>query len=301
MNENWQEEKQMRPSACLLASMAAGALLFSTAVRASVLYSIDGSTYSQDFDSLPNTPQNASLGNTPTGWTDDNAAPAAGNFSIVGWYLYHPNVQTEGGFSGNQRMRIGAGTANTGAFMSFGASGSTDRALSGLASNTMAPAGSAMFTGLRLTNNTGTVLNQFTLSYDGEQWRDGGASTPNAQSLLFDWSTTATGIDVSQSASYTAAPALNFTSPVFTNTGTGAAVDGNVAGKLSIGPVTVAGINWQPGTDLWLRWSDLNDAGNDHGLGIDNLSFSASAIPEPATLGLLALGSVVLAARRRQK
>src|SRR5438045_4168282 len=87
---------------------------------ASVTYSVAGSTYSQNFDTLPTTPANASLGNSPIGWTDDNAAPGAGNFSIVGWYLWAPISATEGGFNNHQRMRVGAGTSTTGSFMSWG-------------------------------------------------------------------------------------------------------------------------------------------------------------------------------------
>src|SRR5690349_14920200 len=81
---------------------------------AAVIYSTAGSTYTQDFNSLPNTPQNTSLGSSPAGWTDDSSSPGSGNFSIVGWYLYHPISQSEGGANGHQRMRIGAGTQNTG-------------------------------------------------------------------------------------------------------------------------------------------------------------------------------------------
>jgi fibronectin-binding autotransporter adhesin len=43
---------------------------------------------------------------------------------------------------------------------------------------------------------------------------------------------------------------------------------------------SVSGVNWAPGTELWLRFSSLQIAGNDDGLGIDDLSFSAiSTVP----------------------
>lgn len=283
-----------------LSAIALGAALATisfSGVNAAVLYSTSGSTYSQNFDSLPNTPQNTSLGNSPTGWTDDNAAPGSGNFSIPGWYVWHPSPLTEGGFNGNQRIRIGAGTVNTGAMMSFGTSGSTERSLGGLASNTLGSAGTASnYIGLRLTNNTGTTLTQFTLEFDGEQWRDGGNTTPVAQSLLFDYKISAANV---QDTGFTAVPALTFTSPVFTNTGSGAGVDGNVAGRVNNITTTVTGISWTPGTDLWLRWADLNDIGNDHGLGIDDVNFSST--PEPASLSLLALAGIGAMRRRRAR
>lgn len=266
-------------------------------------YSTAGSTYSQSFDSLPNTPANVSLGNSPVGWIDDTTTPGASQFSILGWYLYHPTSQTEGGANGHQRVRIGAGTATTGAFMSFGASGSTERALGDIGSNTLTPtppaAGTDIYIGLRLHNDTGVVLTDFTLTYDGEQWRDGGAATPVAQTMSFGWSTTATAIS-DPNTSFTSVTALNFVSPVFANTGSGAAVDGNAAGKVAGITATISGMDWEPGTDLWLRWDDPNDVGNDHGLAIDNVSFSAISVPEPSTLALLGFGMAGLLVFRRR-
>ena len=51
-----------------------------------------------------------------------------------------------------------------------------------LTNNATGP-GSDSFYGARFTNNTGSTLVSFTLAFTGEQWRDGGAATPNAQSL----------------------------------------------------------------------------------------------------------------------
>src|SRR3954454_17210241 len=141
------------------------------------IYNTTGSTYNQTFDSLPNTPTNVSLGNSPTGWTDDNAAPAAGNFSIVGWYLYHPTSVTEGGFNGHQRLRAGSGSSSTGAYYSFGANSTTDRALGDVGANTLSANGDNMYYALRLTNGTTDTLTDFTLSFNGEQWRQGTSAT----------------------------------------------------------------------------------------------------------------------------
>ncbi len=286
----------------LVMACAAIAALVSAQAGAAILYSTAGSTYSQDFDSLPIQPSNASLGATPIGWIDDSSSPPDGYFSIPGWYLYHPLPQTEGGANGNQRMRIGGGSNNTGAFWSFGAASTPERALGSLAANTLAnvvPAttNAVMYLGARFTNDTGVALDSFTLSYTGEQWRDGGAASPNAQSLTFEWMVGAASL---QDAGFTAESTLDFTSPTFVNTGGGAATDGNAAAnRTAIGPVTVSGINWLPGQDLWIRWGDLNNTGNDHALAIDDLSFSARAIPEPAGLGLALLAACGLLANRR--
>ena len=84
-------------------------------------------------------------------------------------------------------------------------------------------------------------------------------------------------------------PELAFTSPVVAGISTsGTAVDGHTAGAVNDITFTVTGIEWLPGTDLWLRWSDAQLASNaDDGLGIDNVEFSA--VPEPA--GLAAAGA----------
>ncbi len=157
----------------------------------------------------------------------------------------------------------------------------------------MAGNGINAYIGLRLTNNTGSAINSFTLSFDGEQWRDGPSTGP--QSLLFDYSTTADADTWATSGSFTSVPQLNFTAPVFSST-TGAIVDGNTAGKVSLS-ANVFGLTWDPGTDLWLRWSNaqLPDL-TDDGLAIDNLVFTApSTGPVPdinsATSGNSSSGS----------
>jgi hypothetical protein len=281
---------------CALPKLAASAV-------AAIAYTIPESTYLQNFDSLPNTPQNVSLGTTASGagWIDDTVTPAVGQFSIPGWYLYHPIDQSagEGGVNGHQRLRIGAGTSGTGAFMSFGVSGSTDRALGDVGSTTLGANGSDLYIGLRLRNDTGQILDSITISYHGEQWRDGGAATPVAQDMTFAWSTTALAISDAP-ALFNSVPQLGYSSPVFVNTGSGAAVDGNTSGLVEIAPFTISGVNWLPGTDLWLRWTDVSNPGNDHGLAIDELSFSASTVPEPSSAALLLVGLAGLLSRHRR-
>jgi hypothetical protein len=254
-----------------------------------------GAPLVENFDTLPNAPTNTSLGNSPVGWTDDTLTPPPGNFSYLGAHLYHPATLTEGGSDMHERMRLGNGSANTGAFWSYGPTGSTDRALSSLASNATVPTvGEQQYLGLRYTNATAsTTYTSVTIGYRGEQWRDGGAAAPNPQSLTFEYKLTASGAGPQlQDGGFTPFPLLNFTSPVFTNLTSGAAVDGNSSlpggGLVIVGPQTIT-LTWLPGTDLWLRWTDINNSGNDHGLGIDNVEFSATPqaiVPEPASLAV---------------
>jgi hypothetical protein len=141
------------------------------------------------------------------------------------------------------------------------------------------------------------VLDSFTLSYTGEQWHE---ENTTAQSITFDYSLNATTIQ-DGTATFSTVPALDFTSPTFV-TATSTALDGNAAANRSvIGPVTVTGLNWQPGADLWIRWSDINDTGRDQGMGLDDLSFSAdvAAVPEPASFALALIACLIGLARRR--
>jgi hypothetical protein len=289
----------------LLSCAASAATLLAVAAtsQAAVSYSVPGSVYTQDFDSLPNTPVNTSLGASPAGWKDNDPTATGTNFSIPGWYLRHATSVAEGGFNGRQRLRIGTGSATTGAFMSFGAAGDTDRALGSVGANTLAGDGDSMRMALRLRNDTGATLTEFTVIYDGEQWRAGA----NAASDIITFSWMMQGTDetnwhsAGESNPATFVPQLAFT-PRQTST-TGAAVDGNDTGPDGGATrnitFTVTGINWAPETDLWLRWSDVQVSGVDDGLAIDNVRFTA-AVPEPTSLALLGLGGLTLLTRRRR-
>jgi len=260
--------------------------------------------YTQDFDSLPITPTDVSLGSSPAGWTDDNPSPAAGNFSIPRWYLYHPTSVTEGGFNGHQRVRIGAGGSSTGAYYSFGSSGSNERAIGDVGANTLAANNAFMYYGLRLNNNTAETLDSFTLTYDGEQWRSS-ASTNINDPITFAYSTNATTanwFDDTQ-ATYTPISSLTFNTPQQAGGGSGAALDGNNALNRTAGitGTVLSGLNWTPGSDLWLRWSSLQNAATDHGMAIDNVNFQASQfLPEPASFGLFSIGALFALRRARR-
>lgn len=252
----------MRALICAVAVLG----LVASRASADIVYSTPGSTYSENFDSLANT-------GTTNAWTDDS--------TIKGWLATRavsPPITV---------YRADNGTSNAGAIYSFGATSSTERAFGSISSGTP---GTITF-GVRLTNGTANVLSDVTVTFDGEQWRDGGAVTPNAQSITASY-VTGPGLTLG-SAGYIAASALNFTSPTFTNTGSGVAIDGNASTNRIAGiTTTLTGLSWNPGEELIIKWTDINDIGNDHGLALDN--FSLSAVPEaPAKLLGLAVCSVV--------
>jgi hypothetical protein len=74
-------------------------------------------------------------------------------------------------------------------------------------------------------------------------------------------------------------------------------VDGNIDDTNRFLRSKNVALDWQPGDYLILRWFNNDNSGNDLGLGIDDLSFTA-AVPEPASLGMLGLGVTMLFRRR---
>jgi uncharacterized protein len=195
--------------------------------------------YFQDFDSLST---------TNTTWTD--------NQTIPNWY------------SSRTLINAGTGSSNTGSLYSFGAASNSDRALGSVASGSTG----SIFYGARFVNDTGTTLTSLSISYIGEQWRNGGNTTPHT--LDFAYQIGATSIN---SGTWADVDSLDFTSAIATSTA--GALNGNDnSNRVSVSG-NITGFSLAPGEEIWLRWSDVNDAGNDHGLGIDNLQVSAEALP----------------------
>ena len=241
-------------------------------------------TYSESFDSL------TSVTTPATNWVNDS--------TLAGWSLFISTGAAAPTYAADN------GGSNAGTFRSYGVTASSERALGGAASGGAyfgSPVGGAVagHIALGLTNTSGLVLDSFTLRFAGEQWRDGGAAVPAAQTMTMQYGFGATFAAVS--TWNTPGGSFNFVSPVFTNTGAGAAVNGNTAGLVAALGGTVA-TSWANGDTLWVRWIENNDNGNDHGLAIDNLTFSVTAIPEPGTYALLlaGLGVVGFLARRRR-
>ena len=255
----------------MIKTIIASAALAALALPAQAVVSVTSPsfTYAQSFDSLATT-------GTANAWVNDS--------TITGWSLFSNTGASVATY------RADAGGSNTGALYSYGTGTTTDRALGSVASGSFTGAFAVAF-----TNTTGGTLDSFTLDYSGEQWRNGGNTT--AQKLTVEYGF---GSSYATAAWTAAGSGFNFTSPVAT--ATAAAVNGNTAGLVTGLGGTVA-TTWSAGDTLWVRWVDINDSGNDHGLAIDNLSFSVtSAVPEPGTYAMLLAGLAAIGfmVRRRQ-
>ncbi len=244
--ENWMK---LLSKTALTVALVAG---MSAAAQAQISYT--GGTYTENFDSM-----GATGTTTPTGWFAGTGTGAAVTTTAV---------------------TPGTGSSNIGGNYNFGVAGVnpvTDRALGSLAS-----VSTQRDSELHITNNAGFDITEFTLTYDGEQWRVGGTtSVANTLTLQISY-TGLSGSWVNLGA------AFNFTSPIVS--GTAGALDGNAAANrvAGIGGTYVPTTPIANGAIFYLRWADPDDANSDNGIALDNFSFSA--IPEPSVYMLLGVG-----------
>jgi uncharacterized protein len=216
---------------------------------------------------VPASAQSVSVTALDTAVTQNfDALASSGTSSAMpsGWYF------SESGTNANTLYSAGTGSGTGGDTYSFGAAGSTERALGGLLSGSLTPTIGAAF-----TNNTGATITRLEIAYIGEQWRLGTAAR-GADRIDFQYSlnaaslTTGTWVDVD---------ALDFSSPV-TTAPTGA-LDGNVSANRTPIIGAIAGLSIPNGATFWIRWTDFNVSGSDDGLAVDDFSLTASAPPGP--------------------
>jgi autotransporter-associated beta strand protein len=217
-----------------VAALAALSSVFANKTLAQV--SLTGTSYTQDFDSMGATGTTTA---TPSGWF----------------------VGTGTGAIAGTTVTVGNGGSNAGGNYNLGTTSAPDRALGSLAS-----ASTARDTEVRFTNNTGAAILSFTLSYTGEQWRVGGTSAvDNALTMKF-------GTDGS---SFVAMGSnFDFHTPI--DSGTAGAIDGNASGNFvtGIGGTYTLGSPLAPGSTIYLRWEDLDNASSDHAIAIDDFSIN---------------------------
>jgi secreted trypsin-like serine protease len=215
-----------------------------TSTSPTIQYTTSGANYVENFDSLANSGSGSA---TPSGWS----------FSEVGT-------------NSNTSYTAANGNQSAGDTYSFGATGSTDRALGTLLSNS-----NTSTVGAAIQNRTGQALVSMTIGYAGEQWRLGTAGRQDK--LDFQYSLNATDL---LTGTWIDVDNLDAIAPATTGT-SGSALDGNLVANRVNRSATIGAISIPNEAVFWIRWTDLNASGADDGIGIDDFTFNASTSGGP--------------------
>lgn len=218
---------------------------------------LTGSSYSTNFDSL---------------------TPATGTFNAtVGVQSAIPGLTswdgTKVGGSGSSATNFtaDAGSTASGSVYSYGLSGNSDRALGVLASGT-----NIFAIGAEFVNNTGKTIASARVRFNSEQWR---SSTATTNVLTFGYATSgATSSNYLTATGFTANSAIDAPAKPFVSTN--GATDGNVATNRTAVDGTITGLSLANNGSIFMRWTDVNDGGNDAGIGLDDFQLDLTYAPE---------------------
>ena len=200
-------------------------------------------SYSQNFDIL--------ISSGSAAWTDTS--------TISGWYWQYQIQDQYKTYSATDGTDVSSGKK------SFGLTGNSDRAM-GIVPDKIYP-----FTmGLTLQNKSSTTISQVSISYTGEQWLNGGYSSP--QPLLFGYRIVSTLDPIFTSKSgWTTVADLHFNSPKYGSPST--ILNGNLPENSTIfKDISLSGISIPPNSYLQIRWHKETTTNKSHDLAIDDVT-----------------------------
>jgi hypothetical protein len=225
-----------------------------------------GTAYSQDFNGL-------------TGGTDGAAYSWTQNTTLTGWYVDEQLTTASNTCCDDQPiLETSIASPNNGGSVYICGDASSDRSLG---SRSAGSTGTCRI-GVRLVNNTGSAITSLYVDYVGEQWSIAENQT-NVNTIEFSYQVGAT-ITSLTAGTWTNAPALNFTQ-IYTSSqssGMGGSACGGTSsqclglnGNAAANRIRISGcitVSIPVGQEIMLRWTDVNDAANDHHMQIDDVN-----------------------------
>ncbi len=179
---------------------------------------------------------------------------------IPGWTAIDVNTGT------TLSMGVTNGSIPAGNAYNVGLVGSEERAFGTLADGTTVPALGAVF-----VNNTGNTVSKISIQTRMEQWRAADNSSVN-ETVGFSYSLNASSLNT---GTWTTVTALDLKEKL-TSTTSAAGVNGSLASNYTLLSNIITGLNWANGANLWIKWTDVNDAGSNGLYAIDNFSISVA-------------------------
>jgi len=174
-----------------------------------------------------------------------------------GWLIY------ENGLDGNNTYRGDTGYSSTYDTYSYHARGSADIAIGSIAGNSLQSTIGAMF-----VNKTTDTIRKVYVSFYLEQWHSGARTV--ADTMLFSYGKNTGGLN---SGNWTNFAGCNLLSPtLFAPIG---ALNGNLAANRREYSLNVPNLSISPGDTFYIRWQDVNVAGFNDGLAIDDFKLTA--------------------------
>jgi hypothetical protein len=258
----------MKTTHCVRIALASSVVFLCAISPSFAALSLTSLSHSENFDFLAST-------GTGNSWNNDQS-PENANQS-PGWWWFGDNLT---GYDASD------GSSSAPDLTSFG--DDADRALGSLSGS----ANDYTVWSLVIENNLAAPITALTITFTGEQWRDGDATS---DPITFSYKTSSLDSDFDArsdfgddfgeqipDATWTANPDLNFSGT--DDLAGDVAIDGNNPTNQSARSDTFS-VSIPVGDLIALRWYDENATLSDHGLAIDNLTITAiTAIPEPSAL-----------------
>ena len=232
------------------------------------LTSTNTNSYTQDFDSLGT----ATISNVMSPTTGvQTSLGAVTSTNLNGWYAAKIGGTGTNSFSivANDGSSSGGSVYNYGSTNTNGGT-NLNRSLGGLASGTTVAGWGAL-----IKNDTASTLTAVSVSMTAKFWRSSTGTSNNV--LTFGYGVVdgaiATTTNFLTATNATALTGLNVVGPA--PVATNGAIDGNIlANQVQFSNVAIP-VNLAPGETMFIRWQDANEGGNDAGLAIDDLAFTA--------------------------